>query len=237
MVLVKRDRRKSETPWKRKGPKVETRGKKKTGETLTGKKGLERNQRHHQQTKTATEKKMKRKHGRTGKKKPKERISSVEKRETETEGNEKKKRKICLRDRGEKAKTKVGKRRTETGGLSTEKKKDRSPPPGTTAVFPFHRHSITAIPPPSVLPTPAESEREKRNRTEQRGKKKTETAGSTQRRRKDSRATAWNHRHFSSQPLPRPPSTTARPKIAKNRINTGEGQRKQKAAGRRRSSH
>jgi len=47
---------------------------------------------------------------------------------------------------------------------------------------------------------------------EQRGKKKIETAGSVQRRRrKDSRATAWNHRHFSSQPLLRPPSTTARP--------------------------
>jgi hypothetical protein len=143
-----------------------------------------------------------------------------------------------LRDRGEKAKTEVGKRRTETGGLSTEKKKDRSSPPGTTAVFPFHRHSSTVIPPPSALPTPAEPEREKRNKTEQKGKKKTETAGSAQRRRrKDSRATAWNHRHFSSQPLPRPPSITARPKTAKNRINTGEGQRKQKAAGRRRSNH
>ena len=86
-----------------------------------------------------------------------------------------------MRDRGEKSKTEVGKRRTETGGLSTEKKKDCSSPPG------HHRHVSF---PPSALPTPAEPEREKRNRTEQRGKKKTETAGSTQRRRKDSFATA-----------------------------------------------
>jgi hypothetical protein len=73
-----------------------------------------------------------------------------------------------LRDRGEKAKAYVGKRRTKIGGLSTEKKKDRSSP---TAVFPFHRHSSTAILPPSALPTPAEPEREKRNRTKQRERK------------------------------------------------------------------
>jgi len=35
---------------KRKGPKVETRGKKKAGEILTGKKGLGRNKQHHQET-------------------------------------------------------------------------------------------------------------------------------------------------------------------------------------------
>jgi hypothetical protein len=97
-------------------------------------------------------------------------------------------------------------------GLCTEKKKNRPHPLGTTDVLPLHRHNSTIILLPSTLPTPAEREREKRNRAEQRGKKKTETAGSAQRRRrKDSRATAWNHRHFSSQPLPRPPSTTARP--------------------------
>ncbi|KAI5570124.1 hypothetical protein BDE02_11G004900 [Populus trichocarpa] len=109
-----------------------------------------------------------------------------------------------------------------------EKEQDRrgkrratvAPPPAPPPFLPATTSSPT-IPPPSALPTPAEPEREKRNRTEQRGKKKTETAGSVQRRRrKDSRATAWNHRHFSSRPLPRPPSTTVRPKTAKNRINT-----------------
>jgi len=57
--------------------------------------------------------------------------------------------------------------------VSTQRKRRTVPhPPGTTAVFPFHRHSSTAIPSPSALPTPAEPEREKRNRTEQKGKKK-----------------------------------------------------------------
>jgi len=54
--------RRSETSWKSKGPKVETR--EKTEETLRGKKGLERNKRHHQQTKTAT--KRKKRKGSTG---------------------------------------------------------------------------------------------------------------------------------------------------------------------------
>jgi hypothetical protein len=98
-----------------------------------------------------------------------------------------------------------GEGKTETAVSAQRRRRTVPHHLGTTAVLPLHCHNSTVILPPSTLPE------EKQDRTE-REEEKTETAGSAQRRRrKDSRTTAWNHHHFSSQPLPRPPSTTARP--------------------------